>query len=477
MLAFFNDLSLRNKLLLIMMALTFFLLLALFLIDSSQERSLLKKAQESTTDLATAIQLSVEQLTTFGDLDEGRLRQYIQQKKSSRVQEISLLSAEKELLATSGPKNDKQPRQRKGLLITASLGDARHESLKAYDFLMPIVVQDEKIGYVRLLLHLDDFHQLYKNNFFNQMAMALMVFFLGTLASLVISWRYSQPIQSLMQAACKVASGDLTHASPLKQRDEVGQLTRIFNEMVDNLKTKLELEKKLYQMEYLSTLGQLAAGIAHEVRNPLNTLNLTVDHIRKRFMPAASQDQQEFSGLIVNIKAEVQRLNEMVTNFLLYGKPLKLNLEKVSLEPLIEEAIDRFQAEATEKRVEITFKDDGRSIPVRLDPKQIAVCLNNILLNALQATPEGGRIDLHLLHDPEKGHLEVQVTDNGCGIEEEGLGKVFEPYFTTKKHGIGLGLALTQKIIEEHVGKISLSSQPQQGTQVVIQLPLREEVL
>lgn len=475
MFAFFNDLSLRSKLLLIMMALTFSLLLALFLIDYRQERSLVKKAQENSEDLARAIQLSVEQLTTFGDLDEGRLRQYIQQKKGGRVGQISLLDAQKELLATSDPKNEKHLLKRKELLITANLGDARHKPRKAYDLLLPVVVQDEKIGYIHLLLHLDDLHQLYQDNLVKKLAMALMVFLLGTVASVAISWRYSQPIHHLMEAANKVAAGELTHAPPLKQRDEVGHLTRIFYEMVDHLKAKLELEKKLYQMEYLSTLGQLAAGIAHEIRNPLNTLSLTIDHIQKRFKPQSPPDQPAFSELVGNIKAEVQRLNEMVTNFLLYGKPLQPKLEALPLKPLLEEAIDRFRQEASERGVEIALHEEGRVLPVWVDPKQIAVCLNNVLLNALQAMPDGGRIEVHLLHDPGKGRVEIRVVDNGCGIPEEALEKVFEPYFTTKKQGIGLGLALTKRILEEHAGEISLLSRPGQGTQVTLKLPFREE--
>ena len=216
----------------------------------------------------------------------------------------------------------------------------------------------------------------------------------------------------------------------------------------------------------------------------MNFISLSIDHIRSRLNASRGPGLGETQELIANIKDEIHRLNSMVENFLTVGKPLALNKTDVDVNVLIRDVVGLAQQKAVEQGIEIHVEGPAAIPRLHVDPAQVKTCLMNVVLNAIQAMPAGGTLAVRVAYRPDglgnlgredekpPGGVEVWVSDTGSGILEEELGKIFNPYFTTKKLGIGLGLAITKKIVEEHGGQISVMSRAHEGTTVVITFPL-----
>jgi len=487
----FDNLGLRAKLLLMMFSLLLLTLASLFVLYWQAERTLIDQVEKHTTDLSTAIQISVERLTSNERTNEARLQDYVNRLQQKGVKEISIVSNEEEVIASSNPKRvgaiiDPSHRD---LFITARLGEtlkAEHGQ-KNYNLIVPIVVGNQRMGYALISMVLDDFAEISRLNFIKRLVVTVLVFGIGMAASLILSWKYTRPIDQVVQAARRVAQGDLRETLPVERHDEIGELTTSFNDMVTKLRVNKELESRLHQAERLSSIGQLASGIAHEIRNPLNFINLSIDHLQSRFSPTDPSSREEFTHLVSWMKTEIHRLNTMITNFLTYGKPLKLQPRPVDLTPLLHDVVHMASGKAEEQGIEIECDFPVNLPQVLIDGEQIKTCFVNVLVNAFQAMPQGGRLAItaRLVNgtDPSppsspprsKRWVEARFQDTGSGIAPEDLAKVFEPYFTTKEVGIGLGLALTKKIVEEHGGVIALDSVHDQGTTVSIRLPVEEQ--
>jgi len=287
--------------------------------------------------------------------------------------------------------------------------------------------------------------------------------------AVAIGWRFTQPIQSLANAAQRVASGDLDFRVNIHRRDEVGQLAATFNNMIDGLRSKLELEKRLNQSERAAAIGRLTQSVAHEIKNPLNVINLSVDHLGKKFMEGDRADPAQITRLITSVKDEITRISRMASDLMNYGRPAPLSLERTDMRELLRETITLLSPQAEEQGVEIDVEDDGAPADVMGDGERLKSCLTNIAINALQAMPRGGRL-IARVHKLD-GAVEVTVTDTGVGISPESMDKIFEPYFSTKKTGFGLGLAVTRKIVEEHHGSIEVRSEIDHGTSFILKLP------
>jgi signal transduction histidine kinase len=256
----------------------------------------------------------------------------------------------------------------------------------------------------------------------------------------------------------------------------LGALTETFNEMLAGLRSKEELEEQLQRAERSAVVGRLASGIAHEIRNPLNFINLSIDHLREQFAPAAEASRAEYARILGTIKDEIGRLNRLVSNFLSYGRPARLKLLEVDARSLVEEVVGlvRAQAEQQGVRVVVTEVEGDEAARrsdhfLRADAELIKTCFSNLVINSLQAMPEGGELKVTLR--PRGPAVEIEFADTGSGIAPEALGQIFEPYYSTKETGIGLGLPLTKKIIEDHGGEIAVTSEPGAGTTFTVTLP------
>lgn len=285
-----------------------------------------------------------------------------------------------------------------------------------------------------------------------------------------IGAQFTRPIKDLAEAARRVAAGDLDFTVEIRRRDEVGQLAATFNEMIADLKHKLELEEKLNQAERAAVIGRLTQAVAHEIRNPLNVINLSVDHVSSKYAPQDEAARKLFTRLLSSLKDEIARLKHLVNDLLNYGRPAHPVDESVEVGALVEETISLIRPQADEQGVAVELEREEGSAMVVGDSERLKSCFSNIAINALQAMPSGG--SLHARVRRVDDNVEVSMADTGVGISQESINKIFEPYFSTKKTGFGLGLAVTKKIVEEHRGSIAVSSGQDQGSTFVVRLPI-----
>lgn len=287
--------------------------------------------------------------------------------------------------------------------------------------------------------------------------------------AVTIGWTFTRPIQRLASAARRVAAGELDFQVDVERRDEIGQLAGTFNEMIAGLKSKRELEEKLNNAERQAAIGRLTQAVAHEIRNPLNVINLSIDHVATKYAPEDEKRREQFTRILSTIRDEVARLKRLVNDLLNYGRPARLAVETVDIRRLLEETIALIRPQADEQGVNVTLEGDAPA-EILGDRERLKSCFSNIAINALQAMPGGGRMNARV--DRLDGFVEIAISDTGVGISEEALGKIFEPYFSTKQAGFGLGLAVTKTIVEEHQGSIEVRSQPQRGTTFTVRLPI-----
>ena len=302
----------------------------------------------------------------------------------------------------------------------------------------------------------------------------LGVLFVTTLVTGFFVWRFTRPIKELSTAARKVAGGNFDVQVPADRGDEMGTLAAAFNEMTAKLGRARELETQLHQAEKGAVVGRLAAAIAHEIRNPLNYINLTLDHLRSSFSPADSNKKATFIQLTDQLKTEVARINRHISDFLKYSRPSKLELQDVDIRNEAEDALRFIEVRAEECGIETKIIQDEKLPTVKADRDSLRSVLTNLVINAVEAIDgEGGSISIKLSNtDPNS--VKVEITDSGCGIASGDISKVFEPYFSTKETGTGLGLAIVKKAIDDHGGTISVASKEGGGTTFTIILPAKE---
>ena len=227
-----------------------------------------------------------------------------------------------------------------------------------------------------------------------------------------------------------------------------------------------KLEAQVRRHDRLVALGKMAAGVAHEVRNPLSSIKGFATLLGSRF-PKESEEG-EAAGLLIN---EVERLNRSITELLTYARPLPLSIAEVAIEPFIEASLKLIQSDAKELGVAVRHEIALARTQVHLDKDRLNQVLLNLYLNSLQAMEHGGELQVTVCEGNLPGTVEISVRDTGCGIAADNLERVMDPYFTTKPAGTGLGLAMVYKIIDEHGGTIRIASKEGQGTTVSIVLP------
>jgi signal transduction histidine kinase len=294
-----------------------------------------------------------------------------------------------------------------------------------------------------------------------------------TCLTAIVVWRFTRPIKSLSTAARRVAAGDFSFRVPTSARhDEMGELTELFNEMTVKLGRTRELEQQLYNAEKAVVVSRLAAAIAHEIRNPLNFINLTLDHLRATFTPDDPQKQEKIDTLTRQLKLEVARINTRITEFLNYSRPVKLEPRKLDLAAIANDALSIFEAQAADSNVEARLVTKSEIPAVLADPESLRSALTNLIINSFQAMDgSGGRITIVLSSEDHGRSARIEVSDTGRGIAAEDISKVFEPYFSTKETGTGLGLAIVKKAVDDHRGTISIKSKVGEGTTFTITLP------
>jgi signal transduction histidine kinase len=303
----------------------------------------------------------------------------------------------------------------------------------------------------------------------------LLLLLATTLVTGLFVWRFTRPIKELSVAARRVATGDFGVRVPADRHDEIGALSAAFNDMIAQLERLRELESQLHQAEKGAVVGRLAAAIAHEIRNPLNYINLTLDHLRSSFAPDDPAKRETFERLADQLKSEVKRINRHITDFLKYSRPSALDLQPLDLRVQAEDAMVVISGQAAEAGIDTNLKQDGKVPLVVADKDSLRSVFTNLLINSLEAIDgEGGSIGLNI--SPEAANrVRVEISDTGRGIAAQDIAKIFEPYYSTKDTGTGLGLAIVKIAIDDHGGSISVSSKEGSGTTFTIVLPVKPE--
>ncbi len=303
----------------------------------------------------------------------------------------------------------------------------------------------------------------------------LMLLLATTLVTGLFVWRFTRPIKDLSMAAQRVANGDFDVRVPAVRSDEMGALAAAFNDMTARLGRARELESQLHQVEKAAVVGRLAAAIAHEIRNPLNYINLTLDHLRSSFAPEDPANREIFERLALQLKSEVGRINRHITDFLKYSRPSALELQSLDLRSEAQDALRVISANAAENGIETSVIQHGDVPHVVADKDSLHSVFTNLLLNSVEAIDsQGGKVQIALtVESPDR--VRIEVIDTGRGIAPEDIAKIFEPYYSTKDTGTGLGLAIVKKAIDDHGGSITVSSKLDSGTTFTIILPARAD--
>lgn len=297
----------------------------------------------------------------------------------------------------------------------------------------------------------------------------------STLITFLLVWRFTRPIANLSNAARSVAMGDLSVRVPDAERsDEMGVLAWNFNEMTAELGKARDLQEQLRQAEKSAVVGRLGSAIAHEIRNPLNYINLTLDHLKAKFAPGDESKTDEYKRLIGQIKNEVARINQQISDFLNYSRPAKANLQPVDGRKIVEDSLRLVEGQAEENDIKIAVVEHEDVPQIMGDPEFLRSVFNNLFINAVQSMgTQGGKLNIKI--SPEVRAVRFEISDTGNGISAENLSKIFEPYFSTKETGTGLGLAIVQKIVEIHDGTIEVESTEGEGTKFTVRLPTKSE--
>ena len=298
----------------------------------------------------------------------------------------------------------------------------------------------------------------------------LLIGVIATIMLFLASKVMTDPIHKMITVIRRVKQGRLDEQMPVNSHDELGELAISFNRMTRMLKKNKELEATLAQHGKMASLGVLSSGVAHEINNPLGVILGYAGHLEKK----VAEDDPNYA-FIHEIKRESKRCKKIVQNLLSYSRTPRPVLEPTDINRLLREIIDFASNHSDLFKINVVqnFTPDIPKFSADMDQlRQVTI---NLLLNAASASSEGGEIRVSTSLDNDQ-FIRIEFSDDGEGISEENLEKIYEPFFTTKTKGTGLGLAITKQIIDMHQGEIFIDSDIGQGTTVVIRLPLvREE--
>jgi two-component system, NtrC family, nitrogen regulation sensor histidine kinase NtrY len=298
------------------------------------------------------------------------------------------------------------------------------------------------------------------------------------LAILLSSWaaaRVTRPVEQLARAAQDVAGGNWNTRVEVPGGDEVSQLADSFNRMTTELLTQKE---RLVQAERVAAWRELARRLAHELKNPLFPLQLTVENLVRARLQTPDQFDEAFREGSRTLLAEISNLKAIIGRFSEFSKMPHPQLQAVSVNEMLRGVAQLFQAQlqaAGRAPIACKLELDDSLEPIAADPDLLHRAISNLVLNAMDAMPNGGTLTLRSRRDDDK--VIIEVADTGAGLTPEECERIFTPYYTSKQHGTGLGLAIVQSVVSDHGGRISVQSEPGHGTSFVIELPSNPDAL
>jgi signal transduction histidine kinase len=305
-----------------------------------------------------------------------------------------------------------------------------------------------------------------------------LVILVAILLAYLLEKRITGPINTLIGGVQRYASGDLNYRIKVPKYDEIVVLAKEFNSMARKLQ---ENQRKLRRVERLAAMSKFATLVSHEIRNPLNSMNINMQ-ILKREMERTQGDNTKVRKYYDIIISEIQRMDNLINNFLMISRSPRLDFLPNDLHDILDEVVLMHTVTAEHQNIYIVKKYCNKKILANVDRDQLKQVFHNIIINALQAMQKGGTLTLttHLLRQrlrlKRRGtFLRIEFSDSGIGIPGDKLKDIFEFYYTSKKTGTGLGLAIARQIIDGHDGTITVKSEEGKGTELIVDLPVKSD--
>jgi signal transduction histidine kinase len=343
---------------------------------------------------------------------------------------------------------------------------------------VPIFYPDDprRWGSVKLGLSLEEMQAEVKRTSMLLLGIGVLGLLIGIIGAAWITRRITTPLQKLVEGTKHISRGDFSLKIDIESQDEIGNLARSFNEIRRQLqllqKRMEDATKRLIQVEKLASIGHISTGIAHEIRNPLTSVKLNIQKLSEK------ENLDEFDLLNLEISQEgIAQIEKFIKELLNYARVSELNLDSFSMEQIIDGSIKMIADSLELKNVTLEKKYAPDLPQVRVDADKVRQVILNILRNCLEAVDVGGQIWISVsLNTLASGpRLMVEISDNGKGVPQKDWENVFEPFYTTKASGIGLGLAIARKIIEQHQGAIRVKSRDGQGSCFEILFPYESD--
>ncbi len=291
---------------------------------------------------------------------------------------------------------------------------------------------------------------------------------ISVLASLWFAARVTRPVVSLAEAARRVAAGDLSAKVEVESSDELGELAAAFNRMTEDL---AQQKDRTLQAERVAAWRELARRLAHELKNPLFPLQVTVENLMRARQKSPEMFEEVFQEGTTTLLAEINNLKTIIGRFSEFSRMPQPQRQPTQVNEVVRSVLRVFQAQLQDNKNPIALHTElAEALPeISADPDLLHRALQNLVLNAIDAMPQGGELTIRTTTLGDR--IEISVSDTGSGLTQEECGRLFTPYYTTKQHGTGLGLAIVQSVVSDHGGKISVESTKEKATTFHIELP------
>jgi signal transduction histidine kinase len=456
----------QTKLLLVFVVILGVVMALLAFIHYQSEKVLLNNSVANLRNMVNIVHYSTQSLSTERPISQSELDHFLREviTKKSAV-EASVVDFDNQIVASSDPRKigTVSPLPPDSIGVWVQLDAEGDKSDKVpYQVRIPLVKHKQVEGIVEISMLLSDLRSYLWR--FNQ---EQIVLFLVALASafgvfFLFLRKLHRPFTQLAEAAKKVSTGDFNVQLDDAGKGEEREMAAAFNHMAKKLIEQRQMEERLFALERRALLSELGASVAHEIRNPLNLMNLTLHQMGKTFKAEDNEKQESFLKMVTSLKGEVQHLNQVVTDFLNLGKATRPSRRTFKLRELVSGVAVRLNQQMAIKELRLLL-DCPEDVQLNADEEQIRLVILNLLLNCIDLVPAGSVIEFTAQRFAQTGEIKCSVADHGPGIAPEDLEQIFEPYFTKRTGGMGLGLTLARRIVEEHGGEIHASNRREGG--------------
>jgi signal transduction histidine kinase len=467
-----RGLGFQAKLLLVFVAvLGVFLSLILFFHYQS-EKVMIRNSVANHRDMVNIVHFSTQTISTERHVDQEELERFLHEMvRKNSVFEVSVIDFNNQVIASSdaskvgGQATD--PGQ--GVEVREQTEAGIENDKARFQVRIPLVKDKQVEGIVEISVLLNSL-RAHLGKLSRKQALLFLAALVVSFAVFSLFLRHlHRPFRRLASAAKSIANGDYNVQLDEEAAGEEGEMAAAFNHMARRLREQRDMEERLAALERRAILTELGANLAHEIRNPLNLMNLTLHHLGKTCSPENAARAAGFHRAIGSLKTEVAHLDRIVTDFLTLGKPDRLSRRRFRLRELVDEVAVRLGHKLDDKALRVDL-DCPEGMEIHADQEQMRLVLLNLFLNCIEAVPERSSIEFVARKSPA-GAVECTVADKGPGFGPGDPDQVFEPYYTKTPGGTGLGLTLVRSIIENHGGEIRAVNRPMGGAEFRFSVP------